>query len=89
MSEDITPDYHFICDIDTPKSERKDKNIGDYYINAAKCMECGDTVRSKNRRHFATCSCGSVSVDGGSHYLRRVGRPDCFKDLSEKFSDVG
>lgn len=54
--------------------EQRDKfNIGDIYINAAVCKKCGDYIRSKHRHDFVTCECGSVSVDGGSHYVRRVG----------------
>lgn len=39
--------------------------------NAAKCLKCGDTIESKHRHDYVTCSCGNVSVDGGHDYLRR------------------
>ena len=42
--------------------------------NQVKCNNCGDTIESKHRHDFRTCSCGSVSVDGGHDYLRR-----CYK----------
>jgi len=41
--------------------------------NQIKCKLCGDLVVSTYRHHFATCSCGKVSADGGTDYLRRVG----------------
>ena len=39
--------------------------------NAAKCLKCGDIIESKHRHDYVTCSCGNVSVDGGTDYLRR------------------
>lgn len=41
--------------------------------NAVSCNGCGDFIVSKHRHDFVTCSCGSISVDGGQEYLRRVG----------------
>lgn len=41
--------------------------------NAASCLGCGDFIVSKHRHDFVTCTCGSISVDGGQSYLRRVG----------------
>lgn len=43
--------------------------------NAARCYNCNDTIESKHRHDFVTCSCGDLSVDGGLDYARRV-----FKD---------
>lgn len=39
--------------------------------NRAKCLLCGDMIESKGRHDFVTCSCGSLSVDGGKWYLSR------------------
>jgi hypothetical protein len=41
--------------------------------NAVICLCCGDTIVSKHRHDFVTCSCSAISVDGGQDYLRRVG----------------
>lgn len=41
--------------------------------NAVTCLGCGDFIVSKHRHDFVTCTCGSISVDGGQAYLRRVG----------------
>ena len=38
--------------------------------NQIKCLKCGDIIVSKHRHDFVTCSCGNVSVDGGSDYCR-------------------
>jgi len=57
--------------IDTSVERRKKLNIGDIWINAAKCNSCGEEIRSKNRHDFVTCKCGNVSVDGGSWYAKR------------------
>lgn len=82
----MTTDYHDFVTRDTPQHERRRLNIGDIWTNAATCNKCGDTVRSKNRHDFATCSCGATSVDGGSWYARRAGSD--FTDASEPFADV-
>ena len=39
--------------------------------NAIRCNHCGDIIESKNVHDFKSCSCGCVSVDGGTEYLRR------------------
>lgn len=41
--------------------------------NQVKCNKCGDTPYSSHRHDFRYCSCGSIAVDGGTYYLRRVG----------------
>jgi ribosomal protein S27E len=46
--------------------------------NMVKCLKCGDTIESKYRHDFQTCSCDNVSVDGGTDYLRR-----CFVDYDK------
>jgi len=51
--------------------------------NMIKCTKCNDVIESKNRHDFVWCSCKSVAVDGGTAYLRRLGNPGDFIDLSE------
>jgi len=51
--------------------------------NAIRCKKCGDIIESKFQHDFVTCSCGSVSVDGGHYYLRRVGDFGDWEELSE------
>lgn len=53
--------------------------------NAIKCNHCGDIIESTHVHDFKTCSCGTVSVDGGKEYLRRcfMKSPEDFEDLSE------
>ena len=51
--------------------------------NAIKCNHCGDVIESKYTHDFVTCSCGTVSVDGGSEYARR-----CFKNSIDDFTDM-
>lgn len=64
--------------------------------NAVICNKCDDFIFSKHRHDFVTCKCGSISVDGGQEYLRRVGglrektndgRPP-YTDLSWEIPDV-
>ena len=53
--------------------------------NAARCKHCGDVIESTHVHDFKTCSCGTVSVDGGHYYLKRSFKnsPADFEDLSE------
>jgi hypothetical protein len=44
-------------------------------VNKAQCHSCGDIIESKHVHDFRSCSCGSLSVDGGLDYARR-----CFTD---------
>ena len=41
--------------------------------NSACCLKCGDEIESTHRHDLRSCSCGSLAVDGGQAYLRRVG----------------
>lgn len=50
--------------------------------NQARCKHCGDEPYSMHRHDFQTCSCASLSVDGGMDYLRRVGAPEDCIDMS-------
>lgn len=52
------------------------------FNNTIKCKHCGDILKSETVHDFKMCSCGKVGVDGGEEYLRRVGHPDDFEELS-------
>lgn len=51
--------------------------------NAIRCKKCGSEIESTSTHDFTTCACGSVSVDGGHAYLRRVGKLELIEELSE------
>jgi len=51
--------------------------------NKIKCKKCGDIIESKNRHDFVSCKCGSVAVDGGNSYLKRIGNREDWEELSE------
>lgn len=86
----MTRDYQKFSSKDMPKEERRKLNIGDIWSNAAKCLLCGETIRSKNQRDYRSCSCGNLSVDGGSWHCSRnfKGDMDSFEDCSESYNDV-
>lgn len=42
------------------------------------CVKCLDIIQSMNRHDFATCTCGAISIDGGSDYTRCLGYPEDF-----------
>lgn len=52
-------------------------------VNKIRCKKCGDIIESKSVHDFRYCKCGSVAVDGGHNYLRRVGNLEDWEDLSE------
>lgn len=56
-------------------------------VNKIRCKKCGDIIESKTVHDFKFCKCGSVAVDGGHCYLRRVGTRKDFEDLSEVVDD--
>ena len=85
----MTIDYHDFTTKDMPKKEREKIGVGDIWSNQAKCGHCNETIRSKNRHDFVTCSCGKLHVDGGSWYLRRAGDIDNYEELSENYDDIG
>lgn len=61
--------------------------------NAIECVLCGEIVESKYRHDFATHRCpgllerrgpdGLIAADGGLAYLRRLGEPADYTDVSE------
>lgn len=53
--------------------------------NQIKCNKCGDEIYSTHVHDFVNCSCDSVAVDGGQHYLRRVGSD--YTDMSLVYDD--
>lgn len=53
--------------------------------NSARCNKCGDVIESKHRHDFVSCKCGAIAVDGGYNYIRRIGNPEDYQDLSEYF----
>jgi len=54
-------------------------------VNMIQCKHCGDIIRSEHRHDLKWCRCGSVAVDGGTDYLKRLtnGPTAEFVELSE------
>jgi hypothetical protein len=50
--------------------------------NAIQCTVCDEIIESKHRHDFKWCGCGSCAVDGGTAYLRRLGNPGDWIELS-------
>lgn len=81
--------YRDLCPQGTPEAERRKHNIGDVFLNQAKCLLCGDVITSNHRHDFVTCSCGKLSVDGGSHYARRLFRAsEEWEEMSVYYTDT-
>ena len=58
------------------------RKINKIRTNRIKCKKCGDIIESYHVHDFKWCSCKSVAVDGGREYLRRLGYPEDYEELS-------
>lgn len=67
--------------------ERKLINVGPFRLNKVKCLNCEQVIQSTHRHDFKTYGCGSISVDGGSWYLKRCGDLDNYEEMSVKYKD--
>lgn len=56
-------------------------------VNKAKCKKCGDIIESKEVNDFKRCTCGSIAIDGGQEYIKRVGNKDDIIELA-KFKNI-
>jgi hypothetical protein len=52
-----------------------------YKLNRAMCRRCRDVIESFYRHDFKTCRCGSIGVDGGYEYPRRLGDPKNIEEM--------
>ncbi len=59
--------------------EKKEEIIS----NKIKYKKCGDIIESKSTNDYKKCSCGTVAVDGGKDYLKRIGNEEDYEDISE------
>jgi len=44
-------------------------------VTAIKCPKCGDVIFSRARHDCHSCSCGTISIDGGFDYTRVLFSP--------------
>lgn len=59
------------------------ENKEEIISNKIKCKKCGDIIESKSTNDYKKCSCGTVAVDGGKDYLKRIGNEEDYEDISE------
>lgn len=55
--------------------------------NRAKCAHCGDIIVSRYVHDYVECSCKKISVDGGTHYLRRSYEKESYVIEMNVFAD--
>ena len=67
-------DSSFVDIYDVPRAKVEVMEEPFIIANRAICLDCDEIVMSKSRNDFVKCSCGSIAVDGGLDYIRRVGR---------------
>lgn len=59
-------------------------------VKAYICPGCGDKIYSRSRHDFRTCSCESMSVDGGFDYVKISLSPEFkFEDIMEEDIELG
>lgn len=51
--------------------------------NKAQCKKWKDIIESKDTNDLKRCTCGSIAVDGGLEYVKRIGNLDDVIELSE------
>lgn len=56
-------------------------------VNQVRCKKCEDTPFSAHRHDFKYCKCGSIAVDGGQEYFRRVGDIHEAEEMSYELPD--
>ncbi len=83
-----TTDTQAMTTIETSPKERKRLGVGNIYANQVRCLKCNTVIRSKNRHDFVTCPCKSISVDGGSWYLKRAGQVGNYEELSVMYYEA-
>lgn len=55
--------------------------------NKAKCKICQDIIESESTNDLKRCSCGSIAVDGGLDYIKRLGNLDNIIELTKYEGD--
>lgn len=51
--------------------------------NAIRCKKCDVVLESKHHYDLVVCGCNPpVGVDGGKSYLKRIGHPQHYEELS-------
>ena len=58
--------------------EKKEEIIS----NKIKCKKYGDIIESKSTNEYKRCSCGTVAIDGGKDYLKRIGNEEDYEKMS-------
>lgn len=79
---------HYISGTHNGTKKPSSPRWGPIKRNAARCRKCKEIVSSVNLHDFETCSCGAISVDGGSWYCRRVGNPGDYEDLTRLWANA-
>lgn len=58
--------------------EKKEEIIS----NKIKCKKCGNIIESKSTNDYKRCSCGTVVIDGGKDYLKRIDNEEDYEEMS-------
>ena len=48
-------------------------------VSVVQCKKCGDIIWSRTDHDYRSCTCESVSVDGGFSYTRIIGEEKDYK----------
>ena len=64
-------------------SAKEENEMQKILANKIRCKKCGDVIESFSVHDFKYCKCGSVAVDGGHDYLRKLGWREDWEELSQ------
>lgn len=65
------------------KRVRKPLQMKVIKVNKCRCRKCNTVIESTYVHDFKWCKCGSIAVDGGKDYLKRIGYLCDMDDMSE------
>lgn len=57
-------------------------------VNAIYCTSCKDTIYSRARHDYRSCSCGKIAIDGGFDYCKIIGKVTDFESKRIKIKET-
>ncbi len=81
------PDLYVKCafkpQVNRWRAKNKHKTLyrAPYRLNRILCRLCGEVIESFYTHDYRMCSCGSVGVDGGYAYVRRIGDTENIEEM--------
>lgn len=58
------------------------ENQKEIISNKIKYKKCGNIIESKSTNDYNRCSYGTVAIDGGKDYLKRIDNEEDYEEMS-------